>query len=61
MSRHASNHIVDIEESGLVAVRYQNLLVRHAEPEAAATLGAGQVIETRELPALWLYSPMLDA
>lgn len=60
VSRHASNHIVDIEESGLVAVRYQNLLVRHAEPEAAATLGAGQVIETRELPALWLYSPMLD-
>jgi hypothetical protein len=60
VSRHASNHIVDLEGNGLVSVRYQNLLVRHATPEASAALGAGQVIETHELPAIWLYSPMLD-
>lgn len=60
VSRHASNHIVDIEYDGLVSVRYQNLLVRYASPEAAATLVAEKVIETDELPALWLYSPMLD-
>lgn len=60
VSRHAPNHIVDIEDNGLVSVRYQNLLVRYASPEAAATIVAEKVIETDELPALWLYSPMLD-
>lgn len=60
VSRHASNHIVDVEENGLVSVRYQNLLIRYASPEAASALGDGQVIETEEFPAIWLYSPMLD-
>lgn len=60
VSRHASNHIVDVEESGLVAVRYQNLLVRYADMEAAPGLNAGQVLDSEALPAIWLYSPMLD-
>ncbi|MGN8000862.1 nuclear transport factor 2 family protein [Sphingomonas trueperi] len=60
VSRHASNHIVDVEETGLVAVRYQNLLVRYATLEDAPKLGDGQVQESELLPALWLYSPMLD-
>lgn len=60
VSRHASNHIVDVEDSGLVAVRYQNLLVRYADVEQAPSLGEGQVLDSEELPAIWLYSPMLD-
>jgi hypothetical protein len=60
VSRHASNHIVDVEDSGLVAVRYQNLLVRYADVEQAPSLDEGQVLDSEELPAIWLYSPMLD-
>lgn len=60
VSRHATNHIVDTDEEGVV-VRYQNLLVRYATPESAAVLGAGQAIKsTDDLPAIWLYSPMMD-
>ena len=60
VSRHATNHIVDNDEEGVV-VRYQNLLVRYASPQAAAALGAGEVIHSAEdLPAIWLYSPMMD-
>jgi hypothetical protein len=60
VSRHATNHIVDPDEDGVV-VRYQNLLVRHASPEDAAVLGAGQVMHSDSgLPAIWLYSPMRD-
>jgi len=60
VSRHATNHIVDADEEGVV-VRYQNLLVRYATPESAATLGDGQAIKTPDdLPAIWLYSPMMD-
>lgn len=61
VSRHASNHIVDSDSDGGVYVRYQNLLVRFASPEMSAKLGAGEVIDSNEgLPAVWLYSPMLD-
>ncbi len=60
VSRHATNHIVDVDEDG-VSVRYQNLLVRHALPEQARNLGAGQVMESDTgLPSLWIYSPMHD-
>ena len=60
VSRHATNHIVDVDEDGVV-VRYQNLLVRYATPESAAILGDGQAIDSPgDLPAIWLYSPMMD-
>ncbi|MDF2641388.1 MAG: hypothetical protein K0R45_660, partial [Pseudomonas sp.] len=60
VSRHATNHIVDADEDGVV-VRYQNLLVRYATPESAAILGDGQAIDSPDdLPAIWLYSPMMD-
>jgi hypothetical protein len=44
VSRHATNHIVDLDEDGVV-VRYHNLLIRHAPPEAAPALVAGQAME----------------
>jgi hypothetical protein len=60
VSRHATNPIVDRDEDGVV-VRYHNLLVRYASPESAATLESGQVMESRDdLPAIWIYSPMMD-
>jgi hypothetical protein len=60
VSRHATNHIVDTDEDGVV-VRYQNLLVRYASPQAAAGLEAGEVMHSDDdLPAIWLYSPMID-
>ena len=60
VSRHATNHIVDADEDGVV-VRYQNLLIRHAQPRDARALGAGQVMHSQQgLPAIWLYSPMRD-
>lgn len=60
VSRSASNHIVDPDEDG-VQVRYQNLLVRYANPGDAKALGAGEVLESADdLPAIWLYSPMRD-
>lgn len=60
VSRHATNHIVDVDGDG-VQVRYQNLLVRHAAPQDAPALGAGQVMHSDSgLPAIWLYSPMRD-
>lgn len=60
ISRHATNHIVDRDEDGVV-VRYQNLLVRYASVEAAPDLGAGQVMHSDDgLPAIWIYSPMMD-
>ncbi|WP_434607884.1 nuclear transport factor 2 family protein [Pseudomonas sp. D2-30] len=60
VSRHATNHIVDVDEDGVV-VRYQNLLVRYATPELAAMLGDGQAIDSPgDLPGIWLYSPMMD-
>jgi hypothetical protein len=60
VGRHATNHIVDEDEDGVV-VRYQNLLIRYASPEDASKLGAGQVMHSDAgLPAIWLYSPMRD-
>lgn len=60
VGRHATNHIVDRDGDG-VEVRYHNLLIRHAHPEDAKKIGAGQVTESRDdLPAIWLYSPMRD-
>jgi hypothetical protein len=60
VSRHATNHIVDPDEDGVV-VRYQNLLVRYASPKDAPALGAGQVMHSDDgLPAIWLYSPVCD-
>ncbi|MFS2151358.1 nuclear transport factor 2 family protein [Rhizobium sp. Rhizsp42] len=60
VSRHATNHIVDKDGDGVV-VRYHNLLVRHAWPEDAVKIGAGEVMESgADLPAIWLYSPMRD-
>lgn len=60
VSRHATNHIVDRDEDGVV-VRYQNLLVRYASLESAAALQSGQVMNSPDdLPAIWLYSPMTD-
>ncbi len=57
VGRHATNHIVDEDEDGVV-VRYQNLLIRYASPEDASKLGAGQVMHSDAgLPAIWLYSP----
>ena len=60
IARCACNHIVDVEASRLVAVRYQILLVRYAWPEDAQRLLDGEVDKVDELPAIWLYSPMLD-
>jgi hypothetical protein len=60
VSRHATNHIVDVDGEG-VAVRYHNLLVRYAPIEIASELGAGKVLQSQaELPGIWIYSPMLD-
>lgn len=60
VGRHATNHIVDPDGDGVV-VRYHNLLIRHAKPEDATKIGAGQVMESKDdLPAIWLYSPMRD-
>jgi len=60
VSRHATNHIVDSDEDGVV-VRYHNLLIRYAEIEKAQSLGAGKVeSSTGKLPSIWIYSPMLD-
>ncbi len=61
VSRHATNHIVDSDEDGGVIVRYHNLLVRFAHPEAAPALAAGQAMESPDdLPAIWIYSTMVD-
>jgi len=57
--RFLTNHVVDRDADG-VAVRYQNVLIRHAWPQQAVGLQAGQVLESDDLPAIWLYSPMLD-
>jgi len=60
VSRHATNHIVDVDGDGVV-VRYHNLLVRYAPAEIAPELGAGKVLDSdAELPGIWIYSPMLD-
>jgi hypothetical protein len=60
VSRHATNHIVDPDEDGVV-VRYHNLLVRYAAPEQAIDLARGQVMQSPDdLPAIWMYSPMID-
>jgi hypothetical protein len=60
VSRHATNPIVDHDQDGVV-VRYQNLLVRYASPQAAAALGAGEAMHSADdLPGIWLYSPMMD-
>ena len=60
VSRHATNHNVDSDDEGVV-VRYQNLLVRFASPEASSGLEAGQVIDSSDdQPAIWIYSPMMD-
>jgi hypothetical protein len=60
ISRHATNHIVDLDGDG-VAVRYHNLLIRYAAVEAAPDLGAGKIFHSPDqLPAIWIYSPILD-
>jgi hypothetical protein len=60
VSRHATNHIVDPDEDGVV-VRYHNLLVRYAKAADAAQPGAGAAQESADdLPAIWIYSPMRD-
>ena len=60
VSRHATNHIVDVDGEGVV-VRYHNLLVRYASPEVAPELSEGGIKESDgELPAIWIYSPMMD-
>jgi hypothetical protein len=60
VSRHATNHIVDSDENGVV-VRYQNLLVRYADIDSLTTEDSGQVRHSaNDLPAIWLYSPMMD-
>lgn len=60
VSRNATNHIVDVDGDGVV-VRYHNLLVRYAPVEIARELAAGKVLGSdADMPAIWLYSPMLD-
>ena len=60
VSRNATNHIVGLDEDGVV-VRYHNLLVRYASPEAAASLRAGEVMDSPDdLPAIWVFAPMMD-
>ena len=60
VSRHATNHIVDADEGGVV-VRYHNLLIRYAAPEVAPGMGFAKAIESQEdLPGIWLYSVMVD-
>jgi SnoaL-like domain len=60
VNRHATNHIVDPDEDG-VMVRYQNLLIRHAWPEQSQHVRAGAVLDSGDgLPAIWTYSPVLD-
>jgi hypothetical protein len=62
VSRHATNPIVDVDGSDGVVVRYHNLLVRYGS--ADAPLGAPPSFGVAEsdagLPAIWIYSPMLD-
>lgn len=61
VSRHATNHIVDPDDDDGVIVRYHNLLVRYALPEAAAALATGEAMESPDdLPAIWIYSTMVD-
>jgi hypothetical protein len=59
VSRHATNHIVDRDDDGVI-VRYQNLLVRYAAAEVAQA-NAGTVLDSPDdLPAIWIYSAMTD-
>jgi hypothetical protein len=62
VARHAANHIVDADGPDGVVVRYQNLLVRYGSP--GGTPGVlpppGVVHGDDGLPAIWIYSPMLD-
>ena len=62
VTRLAINHIVDDDGPDGVAVRYNMLLVRYAFPdtEPGVPLEEAIVNSMYEVPAIWLYSPMLD-
>ncbi|MET0704429.1 MAG: nuclear transport factor 2 family protein [Mycobacterium sp.] len=62
VARHATNHIVDADGADGVVVRYHNLLVRYGSPDGTpGVLPAPGVVDSGEgLPAIWIYSPMLD-
>jgi hypothetical protein len=62
VARNATNHIVDTDGPDGVVVRYHNLLIRYANPEMnTAISAAGTVTDVDDdLPAIWIYSPMLD-
>lgn len=60
VSRHATNPIVDRDGEGVI-VRYHNLLIRYASPEASSNVVVAQVVESpSDLPAIWVYSTMTD-
>ncbi|EKG17177.1 hypothetical protein MPH_05631 [Macrophomina phaseolina MS6] len=64
VTRHATNHIVDRDdETGGVVVRYHTQLVRFAWPRDAdkvTGMTAEAVENTDGLPAIWLWSPVID-
>jgi hypothetical protein len=65
VSRHATNHIVDRDGESGVAVRYHEHLVRYAWPdktvqEASENQDPRVLENVGDLPAIWLFTPMLD-
>jgi len=60
VTRHATNHIVDRDGEDGVVVRYHEQLFRNVWPTDVGS-DAGTAGERMDgLPALWLYSPMMD-
>jgi hypothetical protein len=60
VSRLATNPIVDRDGDGVI-VRYHNLLVRYAPPDAVPGMITAEVVGgPGELPAIWVYSAMTD-
>ncbi|KAK3646471.1 hypothetical protein LTR56_008569 [Elasticomyces elasticus] len=60
VTRHATNHIVDRDGEDGVMVRYHEQLFRNAWPAEVSDAAGAAEERTDGLPALWLFSPMID-
>jgi ketosteroid isomerase-like protein len=66
VTRHATNHIVDRDGEDGVLVKYHEQLIRHAWPAKGGKVEsgaekAGPALKHEDgLPALWLWSHMVD-
>ncbi|KAK4903113.1 hypothetical protein LTR27_000041 [Elasticomyces elasticus] len=60
VTRHATNHIVDRDGEHGVMVRYHEQLFRNAWPAEVSDAAGAAEERTDGLPALWLFSPMID-